>query len=598
MKELAYLNYHFKNYRWHLFGGIVFVAISNMFAIFPAQIIRYAIDFVQDTLITFPIFDSNELRADYEAVLLKAVLLFSGLTLVLALLKGFFLYLTRQTIIVMSRHIEYDMKNDIFNKYQQLSMSFYKQNNTGDMMNRISEDVSRVRMYIGPAIMYTINLVVLFVMVILTMWSVNSELTLYVLTPLPFLSILIYWVSKQINKKSERVQAKLSDLSTFVQEAFSGIRVIKAYNRLPEREFEFTEHCNDYKNTSLDLVKVNALFMPAMILLIGLSTILTIYIGGRLTIEGKISPGNIAEFVIYVNMLTWPVASVGWVTSLVQRAAASQKRINEFMKAENEIENPSSENFETKGHVKFEQVNFEYPDSGVIALRDVSFEVKPGKSLAIIGSTGSGKSTIANLICRLYDVQNGIIEVDGKNIQEINLDRYRSSIGYVPQDVFLFSDTISNNISFSTMIADTDRNAVEKAAKDAYVYSNIIGFPNGFETRVGERGITLSGGQKQRISIARAIIKEPKILIFDDCLSAVDTETEEKILHNLKDLMHGKTTIIISHRVSSVKNCDDIIVLDDGAIIEHGSHNELISKKGVYFDIHEQQQLESMKIVD
>ncbi|MDP4687524.1 MAG: ABC transporter transmembrane domain-containing protein, partial [Salibacteraceae bacterium] len=419
MKELAYLNYHFKNYRWHLFGGIVFVAISNMFAIFPAQIIRYAIDFVQDTLITFPIFDSGELRADYEALLVKAVLLFSGLTLVLALLKGLFLYLTRQTIIVMSRHIEFDMKNDIFNKYQQLSMSFYKQNNTGDMMNRISEDVSRVRMYIGPAIMYTINLVVLFVMVILTMWSVNAELTLYVLTPLPFLSMLIYWVSKQINKKSERVQAKLSDLSTFVQEAFSGIRVIKAYNRLPEREFEFTEHCNDYKNTSLDLVKVNALFMPAMILLIGLSTILTIYIGGRLTIEGKISPGNIAEFVIYVNMLTWPVASVGWVTSLVQRAAASQKRINEFMNAENEIENSNTEAFETKGHVKFDHVNFEYPDSGVKALRDVSFEVMPGKSLAIIGSTGSGKSTIANLICRLYDVQKGTIEVDGKSIQKV-----------------------------------------------------------------------------------------------------------------------------------------------------------------------------------
>jgi ATP-binding cassette, subfamily B, multidrug efflux pump len=466
------------------------------------------------------------------------------------------------------------------------------------MMNRISEDVSRVRMYIGPAIMYTINLVVLFVMVILTMWSVNSELTLYVLTPLPVLSVLIYWVSKQINKKSERVQAKLSDLSTFVQEAFSGIRVIKAYNRLPEREFEFTEHCNDYKNTSLDLVKVNALFMPAMILLIGLSTILSIYIGGRLTIEGKISPGNIAEFVIYVNMLTWPVASVGWVTSLVQRAAASQKRINEFMKAENEIENSNTEAFETKGHVKFDHVNFEYPDSGVKALRDVSFEVMPGKSLAIIGSTGSGKSTIANLICRLYDAQKGTIEVDGKSIQEVNLDDYRSSIGYVPQDVFLFSDTISNNISFSTLIADTDRNAVEKAAKDAYVYSNIVGFPNGFETRVGERGITLSGGQKQRISIARAIIKEPKILIFDDCLSAVDTETEEKILHNLKDLMHGKTTIIISHRVSSVKNCDDIIVLDDGAIIEQGNHQSLIHKKGVYFDIHEQQQLESMKIVD
>jgi ATP-binding cassette subfamily B multidrug efflux pump len=598
MKELAYLNHHFKNYKWHLIGGIFFVSISNMFAIFPAQIIRYAIDFVQDTLMTFPIFDAEGLRENYESILTRAVLLFSALTLILALLKGFFLFLTRQTIIVMSRNIEYDLKNEIFNKYQLLSMAFYKQHNTGDMMNRISEDVGRVRMYVGPAIMYTINLVVLFVMVILTMWNVNSELTLYVLTPLPILSILIYLVSKQINKKSERVQSKLSDLSTFVQEAFSGIRVIKAYNRLPEREHEFTGHCNDYKDTSLDLVKVNALFMPAMVLLIGLSTILTIYIGGRLTIEGKITPGNIAEFVIYVNMLTWPVASVGWVTSLVQRAAASQKRINEFMNADNEIENPTEANFETKGHVKFSNVDFIYPDSGVHALKNVSFEVKPGKSMAIIGRTGSGKSTIANLICRLYDVKTGKIEVDNNNIETLNLNNYRSSIGYVPQDVFLFSDSISNNISFSTTIADTNREAVEKAAKDAYVHSNIVNFPNGFETRIGERGITLSGGQKQRISIARAIIKEPKILIFDDCLSAVDTETEEKILTNLNDLMEGKTTIIISHRVSSVKHCDHIIVLDDGEIIEQGSHQELIGQNGVYFDIHEQQQLESIKNID
>lgn len=598
MKELAYLNHHFKKYKWHLIGGIFFVSISNMFAIFPAQIIRYAIDFVQDTLMTFPIFDAEGLRENYEAILTKAVLLFSGLTLILALLKGFFLFLTRQTIIVMSRHIEFDMKNDIFNKYQELSMAFYKRNNTGDMMNRISEDVGRVRMYVGPAIMYTINLVVLFVMVILTMWNVNSELTIYVLTPLPILSVLIYWVSKQINKKSERVQAKLSDLSTFVQEAFSGIRVIKAYNRLPEREHEFTVHCNDYKDTSLELVKVNALFMPAMVLLIGLSTILTIYIGGRLTIEGKITPGNIAEFVIYVNMLTWPVASVGWVTSLVQRAAASQKRINEFMNADNEIENPTDAHFETKGHVVFENVDFVYPDSGVQALKQVSFEVEPGKSMAIIGRTGSGKSTIANLICRLYDLNTGKITIDGTEINTLNLGEYRSSIGYVPQDVFLFSDTINNNISFSTMIADTNREAVEKAAKDAYVHSNIVNFPKGYETRVGERGITLSGGQKQRISIARAIIKEPKILIFDDCLSAVDTETEEKILNNLNDLMEGKTTIIISHRVSSVKHCDNIIVLDDGEIIEQGSHQELITKKGVYFDIHEQQQLESIKNID
>lgn len=596
MRDLAYLNRYFKRYKWHLLGGILFVVISNLFAIFPAQIIRYAIDFVQDTLAVYPIFNDDAFSAFYQATLTRAIILFSIVVISLALLKGFFLYLMRQTIIVMSRLIEYDLKNAIFQKYEQLHMAFYKRNNTGDLMNRISEDVSRVRMYLGPAIMYTINLIVLFIMVVSTMISVNAELTAYVLTPLPVLSVLIYWVSRKINQRSERVQAKLSDLSTFVQEAFSGIRVIKAYNRLPEREHEFAVHSNDYKGTSLELVKVNALFMPTMILLIGLSTILTIYIGGRLTIAGVVSPGNIAEFVIYVNMLTWPVASVGWVTSLVQRAAASQKRINEFLQTENDIESPTEQAFETAGHIRFENVSFTYPDSGVVALSDVSFEVEQGKSLAIVGHTGSGKSTIANLLCRLYDVDNGSIRIDGIDLREINLDDYRDSIGYVPQEVFLFSDTISNNISFSTGIADSDENAVQQAARDAEVYSNIAEFPEGFDTRVGERGITLSGGQKQRISIARAIVKQPRILVFDDCLSAVDTETEERILQNLKRIMEGKTTIIISHRVSSVKHCDEIIVLDDGKIAERGTHAELIENQGVYNDIHEQQQLEAMRL--
>ena len=512
------------------------------------------------------------------------------------LAKGFFLVPeARQTIIVMSRLIEFDLKNDIFRKYEELHMAFYKQNNTGDLMNRISEDVSRVRMYLGPAIMYTINLIVLFVMVVLTMLSVNAELTLYVLTPLPILSIMIYVVSRMINIRSEKVQRKLSDLSTFTQEAFSGIRVIKAYNRLSEREFEFAHLSNEYKETSLSLVKVNALFMPAMILLIGLSTILTIYIGGQLTINGSISPGNIAEFVIYVNMLTWPVASVGWVTSLVQRAAASQKRINEFLKVIPDIQNSNFETYQAKGNLSFTNVSFTYSDSGIDALKNISFEVPQGKSLAIIGTTGSGKSTIANLLCRLYDVNDGVIEIDGRDIKTLNLDAYRNSIGYVPQDVYLFSDTISNNISFSTTISDTDDNAVEQAAKDSQVHANIMEFPEGFETRVGERGITLSGGQKQRISIARAIIKKPLILIFDDCLSAVDTETEERILENLKRIMDNRTTIIISHRVSSVKHCDEIVVLDDGVIIERGSHEALMIKRASYFEIHEQQQLETMK---
>tara|TARA_B110000046_G_scaffold43070_2_gene47918 strand:- start:987 stop:2780 length:1794 start_codon:yes stop_codon:yes gene_type:complete len=594
MRELSYLNQHFAKYKWHLLGGILFVAISNFFAIFPAQIIRYAIDFVQDSLMVYPIFNTETILGFYSQMLTKAILLFSALVLSLALAKGFFLFLTRQTIIVMSRLIEFDLKNDIFKKYEELHMAFYKQNNTGDLMNRISEDVSRVRMYLGPAIMYTINLIVLFVMVVITMLSVNAELTLYVLTPLPILSIMIYVVSRMINLRSEKVQRKLSDLSTFTQEAFSGIRVIKAYNRSSEREFEFAHLSNEYKETSLSLVKVNALFMPAMILLIGLSTILTIYIGGRLTINGSISPGNIAEFVIYVNMLTWPVASVGWVTSLVQRAAASQKRINEFLQVTPDIENNNFSDFSLKGNLSFKDVSFTYPDSGIQALKNVSFDVPQGKSLAVIGTTGSGKSTIANLLCRLYDVNEGAIEIDGNDIRTLNLDAYRNSIGYVPQDVYLFSDTISNNISFSTTISDSDENAVEKAAKDAQVYANITEFPNGFETRVGERGITLSGGQKQRISIARAIIKKPSILIFDDCLSAVDTETEEKILQNLLRIMDNRTTIIISHRVSSVKHCDEIIVLDDGIIIERGSHETLMKNQGSYHEIHEQQQLDAL----
>lgn len=595
MRELSYLNRHFAKYKWHLLGGFLFVAISNFFAIFPAQIIRYAIDFVQDSLMVSPVFDSPSINGFYSQILTRAIMLFSALVLFLALAKGFFLFLTRQTIIVMSRLIEFDLKNDIFRKYEELHMAFYKQNNTGDLMNRISEDVSRVRMYLGPAIMYTINLIVLFVMVVLTMLSVNAELTLYVLTPLPVLSIMIYVVSRMINIRSEKVQRKLSDLSTFTQEAFSGIRVIKAYNRSSEREFEFTHLSNEYKETSLSLVKVNALFMPAMILLIGLSTILTIYIGGQLTINGSISPGNIAEFVIYVNMLTWPVASVGWVTSLVQRAAASQKRINEFLKVIPDIQNSNFETYQSKGNLSFKNVSFTYSDSGIDALKNVSFEVPQGKSLAIIGTTGSGKSTIANLLCRLYDIKDGVIEIDGRDIKTLNLNAYRNSIGYVPQDVYLFSDTISNNISFSTTISDTDDNAVEQAAKDAQVHANIIEFPEGFETKVGERGITLSGGQKQRISIARAIIKKPRILIFDDCLSAVDIETEERILENLKRLMNNRTTIIISHRVSSVKHCDEIVVLNDGVIIERGSHVALMNKRTSYFEVHEQQQLETMK---
>ena len=596
MKSLKYLNKYFIKYRWRFLLGILFVTVSNIFGIFPAQIIRAAFDSVEEMIDTYRLYDGTTLQENFYGQIATTALFFGGLILAMALLKGFFLFLTRQTIIVMSRLIEYDLKNEVYAHYQDLNLAFYKRNRTGDLMNRISEDVSRVRMYLGPAIMYTINLVVLFILVIVTMLSVNTELTLYVLLPLPLLSITIYYVSNIINKKSERVQQQLSTLSAFVQEAFSGIRVIKAYNRTQVMEDDFRKESDEYKNRSLGLVKVNALFHPIMILLIGLSTILTVYIGGQLTIAGEITTGNIAEFVIYVNMLTWPVAALGWVTSLVQRAAASQERINEFLKTKPEIVNLVEEETPIYGNIAFRNVSFTYPDSGLKALNGIDLEVKQGKSLAIIGRTGSGKSTIANLICRLYDTDSGSVEIDGKDIRDVNLNSLRRGIGYVPQEVFLFSDSISNNISFGERVNDSDRSVIEQAAQDAVIYSNIMEFPEGFDTKVGERGITLSGGQKQRISIARAIIKSPNILIFDDCLSAVDTETEEKIITNLKRIMRDKTTIIISHRVSSVKHCDHVIVLDEGQIVEEGDHAQLIDQKGIYFDLYQKQLLEEEKI--
>ncbi|MGB6036876.1 MAG: ABC transporter ATP-binding protein, partial [Cryomorphaceae bacterium] len=515
-----------------------------------------------------------------------------------SVLKGVFLFFTRQTIIVMSRLIEFDLKNEVFDHYQKLTLAFYRRNNTGDLMNRISEDVSQVRMYLGPAIMYSINLVVLAVLAIGAMLRVNVELTLYVLLPLPLLSVSIYYVSKIINQRSERVQRQQSRLSTLTQEAFSGIRVLKAYNRQNFIQKDFTRECNTYKVLSLSQVKVDALFMPAIILLIGLSTIITIYVGGIKAIQGEITIGNIAEFVIYVNMLTWPFASVGWVTSLVQRAAASQERINEFLHTEPEIANPKAEKDEISGKIDFRNVSFIYPDSGIEALNNVSFSIPKGSTLAIIGRTGSGKSTIANLICRNFDVNEGQLLIDNQPINSLNLESLRSSIGYVPQDVFLFSDSIANNIGFGLNPEDISPEIIIKAAERAYVKHNIDEFPKKFETILGERGINLSGGQKQRVSIARAIAKEPNILIFDDCLSAVDTETEEIILGNLREIMKGKTTLLISHRVSTVKLADQIIVLDHGKVVEKGSHEELLSIDGEYRDLYQKQLLEEKKTVD
>lgn len=505
----------------------------------------------------------------------------------MALLKGVFMFFMRQTIIVMSRHIEYDLKNEIFDHYQTLPTSFYRRNNTGDLMARISEDVGRVRMYIGPAMMYGINMVTLFLMVIPFMFTINPKLTLYSLIPLPLLSMSIYFVNNIINRRSEEIQRSLSKLSTFVQEAFSGIRVLKAFVREEESALEFDKASDDYKDKSLKLTFVTALFFPLILALIGLSVIITVFVGSIEVMGGALSVGNIAEFIIYVNMLTWPVTSLGWITSIVQRAEASQKRINEFLNTKNDIVSQSNISAQLEGSISFKNVSFFYPDTGIRALRGINFEMKPGESIAIIGTTGSGKSTIANLVSRLYDVSSGEIFIDGIPIKDYNISSLRDQIGMVPQDVFLFSDTIKGNIAFGN--AELTMEQIEKAAADADLLDNIGDFPKGFETRVGERGITLSGGQKQRVSIARAIAKNPKILILDDALSAVDTKTENRILNALKIIMKGRTSIIISHRVSSAQLADKVIVLDDGVIIEQGTHEDLMGAEGSYRDLYDRQ---------
>jgi len=508
-----------------------------------------------------------------------------------ALLSALFTFMMRQTFIVVSRYVEYDLKNEIFQHYEKLSLSFYKQNRTGDLMNRISEDVSKVRMYVGPALMYSITTATLFIVVISYMFYQAPILTLYAIAPLPILSLAIYKLSVLINQRTTIVQQYLSKLTTFTQESFSGIAVIKAYGIEPRTNANFEELAEGSKVKNIDLAKVQALFFPLMILLIGISNILVIYIGGTRYINGQIAEfGTIVEFLIYVNMLTWPVAVVGWVTSMVQQAEASQKRINEFLETEPSIENLVETSTPVDGNIEFNHLSFTYPDTGITALKDVSFTVKPGETLAIVGNTGSGKSTILELIGRLYDVEEGMLKIDQTAIRSLNLDDLRDSIGYVPQDAFLFSDTIQNNIRFGKENA-TEEEVIE-AAKNAAVHKNIIGFTKGYETILGERGITLSGGQKQRVSIARAIIKDPQILLFDDCLSAVDTETEEQILQNLHKISKEKTTIIVSHRISSAKNADKIIVLEDGKIIQQGTHNNLVNTEGYYKELYAKQLLE------
>lgn len=592
MKHLLTLNKYFLKYKWRFILGFVFVTVSNLFGVYSPQIVRFAIDLINETFQSFVLIKGFSVQNDLAVIFTKSALILGLVYIAMALLKGIFMFFMRQTLIVMSRLIEFDQKNEIYDQYQLLDLSFYKKNNTGDLMNRISEDVSRVRMYLGPAIMYTINLVVMIVLVIVAMLAVNPKLTLYVLLPLPLMSFLIYNISERINRESDKVQKQLSNISTFVQEVFSGIRVIKAFNREKFTQNSFYKTVDSYKNKQMNLVQTNAFFMPAMTLLVGLSTILTIFIGGLEAIKGNITVGNIAEFVIYVNLLTWPMASLGWVSSLVQRAEASQARINEFLDEKPQIVSPNNEDVHLKGKIEFKNVSFTYPESGTQALKNVSFEVNPGETLAIIGRTGSGKSTIANLMVRLFDVKEGEILMDGNNIQNLNLDSIRKQTGYVPQEVFLFSETIAENIAFGEPTIAKNDKRITDAAINAHIHHNIIDFKEGYETLVGERGITLSGGQKQRISIARAIIKNPEILIFDDCLSAVDTETEEKILNNLNQIMANKTTIIISHRVSSIRNASRILVLEHGEIIESGSHEELINLKGNYFEIYQKQLLE------
>lgn len=591
MKELAYLNKYFYKYRWKLVPGVIFVIISNYFGILPAKVIREAFDLVQENIYLYKLYSGFERQELIYQVFGSSLLFFGGVVLLLSLLRGIFLFMMRQTIILTSRHIEYDLKNEIYRHYQKLDFAFFRRNNTGDLMSRATEDVNQVRNYLGPAIMYAINTIVLSIMVIYAMYDVNARLATYALIPIPILSVVILFVNKIINKRSEKIQKQLARLASFVQENFAGIRVIKTYNREKYKMNAFEDESTIYRNTALSLVKVQAVFFPLILLLIGLSTIITIYVGGLEVAKGTITAGNIAEFIIYVNQLTFPAMSLAWVTSLVQRASASQKRINEFLNTNSPIINGTTKRT-LSGDLKVEHISFTYPETGIQAIEDLSFHIPAGQTLAIIGKTGSGKSTLANLLLRMFDIDKGAIKYDDISITDLDYQDLRQQTGFVPQEVFLFSDTISNNIAFG--LDHFTQQQVEQAAKDAAVYDNIMGFDQGFETSVGERGITLSGGQKQRVSIARALIKEPKILIFDDCLSAVDTKTEEQILTSLSRIMKGKTCVFIAHRVSTIKNADKIIVLDQGRIAEEGSHEELMNLKGQYFELHEKQLLEAI----
>lgn len=578
MKELQYLNKYFIKYKYRFLLGLFITIIAQIFSLFTPELIGNSIKVIEDYV--------KSSTKDVE--LLKVSLLKNIFyILITTIIAGFFTFLMRQTLIVMSRYVEFDLKNEIFNHYQNLSQSFYKRNRTGDLMNRISEDVGKVRMYVGPAVMYSLNTLMRFTIVVIYMYNISPKLTLYSLLPLPLLSYSIFKISSEIHKRSGAFQQNLSNLFSFTQEIFSGIRVIKAYAIETKKQEEFIDLTQQSKTKAMDLAKVNSLFGPLMILLIGLSNLVVVFVGGSMYMNGDpeiASIGVIAQFILYINMLTWPVASLGWVSSLVQEAEASQKRINEFLKEEPEIKNTTTERTKVAGTITFENVSFTYEDTNIQALNNISFSIEKGKTLAILGKTGSGKSTILTLISRLYDTTSGHILMDNKSIKEVNLYDLRNQISVVPQDAFLFSDSIKNNIKFGNENA-TDEEVIE-AAKKAVVHENIITFNEQYETVLGERGITLSGGQKQRVSIARALIKNAPILLLDDCLSAVDTETEETILNNLLAYCKDKTTIIVSHRVSSAKNADQIIILEEGKIIEQGTHNQLLDKNGYYKELY------------
>jgi len=585
VKHLAYLNKYFFRYKWRILAGIFFVICANALSVYNPVITGDAVDLIAGSIKKV---QSTDGAGDMLSGGVGRDVLFLFLRfLAVALLAGGFTFLMRQTIIVVSRLIEFDLKNDIYDHYQQLDLAFYRKNNTGDLMNRITEDVSRVRMYVGPAIMYSVNLFFTITFTIVSMLIINPTLTMWALIPLPVLSVIIYYVNELVERASTRIQSQLSDMTTDAQETYSGIRVVQAYVREKEMFKHFAEESEEYKRRQISMAKIDAIYFPSMIFLIGCSIIIVVFVGGLQVAAGKLSAGGLVKFIMYINMLMWPVSSLGWVASMIQRAIASQKRINEFLEYKSDIKEEQGIEQTIKGEIAFDHVSFTYPDTGIKAVRDISFKINAGQRLAIIGRTGSGKSTIADLMMRMYDPTQGKIMVDGVNVKDFKLGPYRRQIGFVPQDIFLFSETITDNISFG--LENSDKETARQFAKYASIHDEIERFPERYETMVGERGVTLSGGQKQRISIARALIKRPNILLLDDCLSAVDTATEKEIQQNLDEVLAGKTAIIITHRIFALIHFDNIIVLEDGRIAEQGTHNDLLQKGGVYADIYEKQ---------